>query len=126
MRKSRFFSLVVIPLCLAGAFFALQAEAVGEEIGGQLTGKMNIANYFGALLLLISIALVLMRSSYLTFAIMVSWVLIIPMQSWRLFPGWWCSDGNCAIHYDMAVWNSAAVMACTLPPLAILLLRLTR
>lgn len=100
---------VAIGSSLFAAWYALQGEAQGEEIGGALTGNFNIANYAGALLLLTTAFLGVLRWPRAAKLAIAGLLLVMPMQSWRLMPGLWCSAGNCSVSQPYVQWNTASV-----------------
>jgi hypothetical protein len=86
---------------IASAFAALSSGAVGEEIGGSLTGKLDFANSLGAITLLVAgVTFLFERPAIARILVVVGLLMILPMQTWRLFPGLWCRFGDCAVSYS--------------------------
>lgn len=76
---------------LLTALLAFFSDYGGEEAGGDLTGPMLDLNAIGALFFSISILAVFSRWRIATALVTLGAFAILPWQSWRLFPGVWCS-----------------------------------
>lgn len=121
MRRTTILRLAVMLAAVAAAVFALNAEAIGEEAGGALTGKFNVANYAGVVWLFATALLALTRPRTSFLAALFGAVMISPMQSWRLFPGLWCALGNCSIDPPLLTWNFSSVASFLLAVAAVIL-----
>lgn len=126
MMQQRIMRLAAAAAGGAAASLALRAQAQGEELGGVLTGRFDIANTAGAVWLCGSavLAIALPRHSFLPAVI--GAVLIAPMQTWRLAPGLWCTLSNCSGDHPAVVGNPASAAALALAALSVALNRRVR
>lgn len=104
--------------CLGAAWLTLRTEAVGEEIGGVLTGPFDSANHFGAAMFLVATCTTLCIPRFTRLAAGLGALLILPMASWRLVPGLWCHFGACSTDLPNFVWSNDSLLALTLSALA--------
>jgi len=124
MSQDRALRVVIFVIAFLAALAATMNEALGEEVGGSLTGPLNFANRIGSLALISGGTLIFLkpRSAFFSFCFGASFIL--PMQSWRLFPGLWCQApglAECYGSYPAANCNVIAVVAVSLAVLACIL-----
>ncbi|MDF8334188.1 hypothetical protein [Novosphingobium cyanobacteriorum] len=105
--------LISLGLGIASAFAALSSGAVGEEIGGILTGRLDFLNALGAITLLVAgVSVLFERRAMARLLAVVGLLMILPMQIWRLFPGLWCRFGDCSVtysHFDFGILPMVAL-----------------
>lgn len=117
MPRGHLLRAVIVVIAFLAALSASMNEAIGEEAGGILIGPFNTANSIGSLALISGGGLIFFRPRLAFFAICLGVAFIVPMQSWRLFPGMWCKAPGapvCYGSYPAAVLNALAVLAVAL------------
>ncbi|MBU6395524.1 MAG: hypothetical protein KGQ75_13205 [Sphingomonadales bacterium] len=129
MRQGHVLRVTIVAIAFGAALTASLNEAIGEEVGGLLTGTFTTANHIGSLALIAGGVLLFFRAGLAFFSFCLGAAFVLPMQSWRLFPGIWCTAPGlpvCSGSHRAVELNGFAVMAISLAIVACILSRRIR
>jgi hypothetical protein len=82
----------------------------GEEAGGQFTGPLIIAAFLSVPILLAS-AILRFKSARIALTLCIfGGALTLPLATWALMPGWWCTLASCAAKHPSLVFDWGSII----------------
>lgn len=103
-KASKWVAIVATFITALLLFFYIEANDIGEESGGTLTGPFLKSGHLGSLALLISTFAIFKFQRLAFWMTLAGMLLALPWFSWELFPAFWCSNDNCSPGGSLYPW----------------------